>query len=209
MSGGYRRLCGLLAAHRGPVFIVTIEGKRWITDRFVLIDAEAAGLEQTIRGLDDGAYTVFASRRPAPHSAIFGAPEDLAVVVANRLDTIELTEKHPVELTDWSVIKGADTLRMYVRHDPDRKRVGFLQAELVQAWIDTFTPPGMTYWVEFAQGVGHRQPVEVRQVRTHRAVNVETDKYDTYASTVVMGYVMPCRIEDIPPFPVDALEGGA
>lgn len=198
----YRRLHGLLLEPRGPVFVVTIGNDRWISDRYVLIHAGNAGVEAAIGNLPDGAYKVLASREPIPHTSVYGDIAAYADVISKKLDAFENDEYYPVESTPW-LLAGNDgvSFRMMVRHSPDQNRITFANADLIYEWESTFTPGGKTQRALFEQA-GHLKPIRVRQLRTFASLDPKLGRTVEYR--VLIGYIVPARVYEVPPFPIEA-----
>lgn len=175
------------------VHLVTVEGRPWLTDRHVALDAQALpGLARSVGGLADGCYMLTRTKPPA-----WQTPTDVAGCVGDLLEKWTARgDWRPLTTERWGVFRDdapdpddpPPDMRLLRRGDLGAPGHAWVDAGLWRAW--TGAVPGMVAY----------QPDScpchaIRVART--AGDMET----------VCGYVMPMHAAT-PPLPRDLPSGG-
>jgi len=203
----YRRLFSLLLQPTGPVYVLDIRGRRWVTDRFVMFDAALAGVDAAVRDLPEGAYAVLATKPPVPHDVELKDAERLAEGLARKLDQLAHDGPHyrPVKPTPWSLDGPTGSVnRLLLRETDDGPRGVFVNRDLIDSWWHRFFTTDGSTETAFEQAFD-KDPIRVRRRRSVGQINPVTRQWERYWFEDIVGYLMPVRVE-APAFPIDALE---
>jgi hypothetical protein len=184
-------MAGLIAlGSAGP------EGRRWVTDRYVLLDVNACGVGPAVQGLGDGWYAVRRSAEPRPADDAWSpSPGNMAGLITqiNRmLDAWAETTWAELTVTEWALFRsGKDEQASHARLllDPDQEPSA-VDSNLLARWSTHAT-------LRLEQVKGEPRKV----IRVSGQTSATTAGFKTETGWTQLGFIMPVSIPRIGQIP--------